>query len=484
MTLPDGDTCYRALSVRDARFDGLFFVAVSTTGIYCRPVCTVRRPGRDRCTFYRSAPEAERDGFRACFRCRPELSPGHASVDASARLARRAVARIDEGALNDGSLQQLADELSVSARHLRRAVEDHVGVSPVELAQSRRLALAKQLLHDSSLPLTEVAFASGFRSIRRFNALFRERFGRAPSDLRRNHGDASAGLCVRVGFRPPLPWEPLLSFLRGRAIPGVEQVTADRYARAVRVGPARGTLTVRLDPRRPALVVELSDSLAAALPAVAVRVRALFDLDAAPDVIDAHLSRDPLLAPLVARLPGLRVPGAFDVFEVGVRTVLGQQISVRAAATLAGRLVARWGDALPAPLAADGLTHTFPTPAVLRAAGPEALASIGLPIARARTLAALAAAFERDDPALHPAADLAATVDALTALPGIGPWSAQYLAMRGFSHPDAFPAGDLGVSKALGGLSPARAIERAAAWSPWRAYAVLHLWNAPPPESP
>ncbi len=483
VTLLDGDTCYRALSARDARFDGVFYVAVSTTGIYCRPVCTVRRPGRDRCTFYASAPEAERAGYRACFRCRPELAPGHGSVDASARLARRAVARIDEGALNDRSLQQLADELSVSSRHLRRAIEEHVGVSPVELAQSRRLALAKQLLHDSTLPLTEVAFASGFRSIRRFNALFLERFGRAPSDVRRGHGDASAGLAVRVGYRAPLPWETLLTFLGGRAIPGVERVTADRYTRAVRIGSARGTLVVRRDPRRPALVAELSASLAVALPAVAARVRSLFDLDAAPDVIDAHLGRDPLLAPLVARTPGMRVPGAFDVFEVGVRTVLGQQISVRAAATLAGRLVARWGDALPAELAVDGLTHTFPTPSVLRAAGAAAVADIGLPLARAQTLVALAAAFERDDPALHRDADLAATVDALCALPGLGPWSAQYLAMRGFSHPDAFPASDLGVRKALGDLPPARAIERAGRWSPWRAYAVLHLWNAPQ-ESP
>ncbi|HSN89979.1 MAG TPA: AlkA N-terminal domain-containing protein, partial [Anaeromyxobacteraceae bacterium] len=354
MTL-DADTCYRALAARDRRFDGLFLVGVSTTGVYCRPVCPARTPGRDRCRFFAHAAEAEREGFRACFRCRPELSPGQGPVDASPRLVAAATARIEAGFLNEGSVDQLARGLGVTGRHLRRALEGALGLSPVELAQSRRMALAKQLLQDTGLPVAEVAFAAGFRSLRRFNALFRARFGRPPTALRREAGATAApdgALTLRLDFRPPLDWEALLAFLAARATAGVEEVAGDAYRRTVRLGERSGWVEVRRDPDRPALRAAVSLSLAGALMPLAARLRALFDLDARPDAVADHLARDPLLRRSVRRHPGLRVPGAFDGFETAARVVLGQQVSVRAATTLAGRLTAALGDPVATPFPA------------------------------------------------------------------------------------------------------------------------------------
>jgi AraC family transcriptional regulator of adaptative response / DNA-3-methyladenine glycosylase II len=476
----DAHTCYTALTARDTRFDGLFFVGVKTTGIYCRPICAARTPRRERCLFFRAPAEAERAGYRACFRCRPELAPGNAPVDAVPRLVAQAVARIEEGYLNEHGVEELAEALGVTSRHLRRAMEDELGVAPVELAQSRRLALAKQLLQDTTLSLADVAFASGFQSIRRFNALFAERFGRPPSGLRRARGSepVASSIQVRLDFRPPFDWRALLDFLRGRAIPGVERVSEDTYERVVRAGDKVGRLAVRLDGQRHSLRADIPLALAGSLMWLVARLRELFDLDARPEVIGEVLSRDALLAPLVARRPGLRVPGAFEPFEMAVRAVLGQQVSVRAATTLAGRLVERFGTALTPEEAAPGLTHVFPTPAMVAGQSLDALASIGLPRARAESLHALAAAFASKALHVDRAAPVEETARQLETLPSVGPWTAQYIAMRALHSPDAFPASDLGIRKALGGLSTKAVLERAEAWRPWRAYAVLHLWTS------
>ncbi len=493
----DAAHCYRAIAARDPRFDGVFFVGVTTTGVYCRPICPARTPRRDRCTYHRTAAEAERAGFRACFRCRPELAPGDggarasaaapaspASVDATARLVARAVARIEAGALDDGSLEGLAAELGVTDRHLRRVVQDAVGAAPIELAQTRRLAMAKQLLHDTTLPLTEVAFASGFASVRRFNAAFRARFGAPPQRVRRAVAVAGAGPAVaptfelRLGYRAPLDWAGLLGYLGPRAIPGVEEVVGAAWRRAVVVGDRVGVLEVRDAPARAQLVATVPVALAPAARTIAARLRAVFDLDAHPGAIAGALAGDRRLAAAVRARPGLRVPGAFDPFELAVRAVLGQQVSVRGATTLAARLGERLGEPLRT---GDPLARALPGAARLAQARPEAIAAIGMPLARGRAIVELARAVAERRVVLDGAAGAAAVV-ALEALPGIGPWTAQYVAMRALRWPDAFPAGDLGVRKALAraGAAPVTAAEaarRAEAWRPWRAYAVLHLWR-------
>jgi AraC family transcriptional regulator of adaptative response / DNA-3-methyladenine glycosylase II len=470
----DVDSCYRALAARDRRFDGLFFVAVETTGIYCRPVCSARTPRRERCRFYRTGAEAERAGYRACFRCRPELAPGAAPVDAAGRLVAAAAAHIDEGYLNERSVDDLAAELGVTARHLRRALEAELGVSPIELAQSRRLALAKQLLHDTELGIAEIALASGFASVRRFNAAFRDRFAAPPSQLRRRRAAGAGELILRLEYRPPLDWAALLAFLAPRALPGVEEVVDGEYRRTARLGDRTGTIAVQGEPARSALVARVSLPLAGAAMAVAARLRALFDLDAQPAQVSEHLGRDRRLRRSVARHPGLRVPGAFDPFEVAVRAVLGQQCSVRGATTLAGRLIAHFGRRLEAP---GSLTHLFPSPAALASAPLEAIAAIGMPRARAGAIAALATAFAAGEVRLGRGTPVEEAVAGLEALPGIGPWTSHYVAMRALRWPDAFPSGDLVLRKALGGVSAARARARAERWRPWRAYAAMHLWQ-------
>ncbi len=492
------ESWYRAMEARDARFDGVFYVAVSTTGIYCRPVCTAKTPRRERCTFYATAPEAEKAGYRACLRCRPELAPGGgadwSSVDAVPRLVADAAALVEAGFLDERSVDELAAELAVSGRHLRRAMEQELGVSPVELAQSRRMAMAKRLLHDTSLGLTEIAMASGFGSVRRFNAAFAERFGRAPSQLRRSLTAREGGgiLRLRLEARPPFDWDGLLSFLAARAIPGVEEidrgVAGGEYRRVVGIGDVCGVVRVRKDPGREALWATPSPALTAKIAALVPLLRRLFDLDARPAQILEHLSRDALLAPLVRERPGLRVPGSVDPFEIVCRAVLGQQVSVRAASTLAGRLVEKFG----APLAeaeraglpeGSALRARFPLPAQLAAQPLAAVAAIGLPQTRAQTLLHVARAFATGPLAasaplagLSRYRDPAAFAAALRALPGIGDWTAQYVAMRALGAPDAFPAGDLGIQKAMNAATAKQQVARAEAWRPWRSYAVMHLW--------
>jgi AraC family transcriptional regulator of adaptative response / DNA-3-methyladenine glycosylase II len=478
MNLSD-DLCYRILAARDARFDGLFFVGVKSTGIYCRPVCTAKTPGRARCLFFANAALAERAGFRPCLRCRPERAPGQAPVDSVRTVAWAAAARIEAGALNGGgSLDELAAGLGLSSRQLRRSVRRELGVSPIELAQTSRLLLAKRLIAETQLPMAQVAFAAGFESVRRFNALFQNHYRLTPGELRRSSaGSASAAtLRLTIAYRPPLEWAALSQFLAARAIPGVECVVGDAYRRTVRIGGHRGWLGVAPVADHSLLAVDLSTSLAPVLPALLVRLRSLLDLDARPDVISSHLAQDPQLAESIRLRPGLRVPGAFDPFEIGLRAILGQQVSVRGASTLAGRFARHFGEPMETPIA--GLTHLAPTAESLATADIATIAEQGIPKARAESLHRLALAVAGGEIDLEPGVDPQATMAKLRELPGIGPWTAQYLALRILRWPDAFPAGDLGLAKAMG-LKSARAMEQAAeGWRPWRAYAAMHLWES------
>ena len=479
---------YRALAARDRRFDGVFYVGVTSTGIYCRPVCRARTPRRERCRFFNNAAAAERAGYRPCLRCRPELAPGHSSVDAVGRLASAAALRIAEGALNAGDVESLARELGVGSRHLRRVLEREVGVTPVELAQTQRLLLAKRLLTDSELPITEIAHASGFQSLRRFNALFRSRYRLNPTGLRRVHRNGNGRPAATIGndahgdddvvslslsYRPPFAWQPLLRFLAARATPGVESVNADEYARTIAIGEHRGWLVATHARSGDALSVSVSASLAPVLMAVLARLRQLFDLDANPLDIDGHLSREGL-STLVRRARGLRVPGAVDGFELAVRAILGQQVSVRGATTLAGRFAGAFGEPR-SPTAS--LPRLAPTAERVADATVEQIAAIGLPRARAMSIHTLARALADGDIHLVAGANAPETMRRLTSLPGIGAWTAQYIAMRALRWPDAFPASDLALRRAAGSPTPAKLERAAERWSPWRAYAVMHLWS-------
>ena len=477
MTL-DSHTCYRALRARDARFDGRFFVAVSSTHIYCRPVCTVKPPKRENCRFYPSAAAAEAGGYRPCLRCRPELAPGNASVDATSRLAQAAASLIEDRSLDGDGLDVVAARLGITDRHLRRAFGAEFGVSPVEFAQTQRLLLAKRLLTDTSLPVTEIAFASGFGSLRRFNALFKQRYRLQPGRLRRhmkiNGAVSSDALAFELSFRPPYDWKALSGFLGARAIEGVEAVEDGRYRRTARVtldGKAHaGWIEVSPSRRKPALRVTVSASLAKVLPPVLSRVKALMDLACNPAEVALALGE------LGARHPGLRVPGAFDGFEVAVRAILGQQVTVAAARTLAGRFAAAFGDSIETPFIC--LNRIFPTAERVARLPYGQVARLGMPGARAKTVIALARAVADGKLDLVPNADIDATLEKLRAMPGVGEWTAQYIAMRSLAWPDAFPHNDLGVMKALGETRPARVLAAGEAWRPWRAYAVMHLWQS------
>jgi AraC family transcriptional regulator, regulatory protein of adaptative response / DNA-3-methyladenine glycosylase II len=465
------DLCYQALLAHDRRFDGLFFVGVSTTGIYCRTVCPAKTPRRENCTFYASAAAAEQRGYRPCLRCRPELAPGNAHVDAVDRLVAAAVSRIEDGDLTERSVDALAAEMGVTGRHLRRAVQQELGVSPVELAQTHRLLLAKRLLTDTDLPVIEVAFASGFSSLRRFNALFKERYRLNPTALRKKKttGEHKEVLRCELAYRPPLAWESLRTFLAGRAMAGVETVERNGYQRTVVVGKYQGWITVEPSEGRDALTVEVSASLAPVFVPTLARVKRLFDLAADPQRIAAHLGI------LAEAHPGLRVPGALDGFEMAVRAVLGQQVSVRAASTLAGRFVTAFGEPIETPH--PGLTHLSPTAERVAQISTEELRAIGIPTARANTILALAEAVADGRIVLRAGADVEKTMAALKELPGIGGWTAQYVALRALGWPDAFPHTDLGIMKALGEKDPRRILEIAEPWRPWRGYAVMHLWK-------
>ena len=488
------DSCYLAMKARDARFDGCFFTGVTSTRIYCRPVCKVRTPRRENCRFFGHAAQAEQAGFRPCLRCRPELAPDSmrwSIQDASAMLARQAVRLLEEpDAWRDGVpvLAQLAARMGVSDRHVRRIFEAEFGVSPVQYLQTRRLLTAKQLLADTDLPITQVALISGYASVRRFNAAFSGHYGLNPTQLRRHgSGRTGDGISVRLGFRPPYDVQAMLAFFRKRQIDGVELVGTGQ-AQPGRLSMARsfavesagqqfsGWLAVEFLPDQHQVLLRLSDSLRGALPLVIRRVRAWLDLDADPRSINAVLH---------ARFPqgdGLRVPGTMSGHELAVRAVLGQQITVAAARTMAQRLVDRFGTPVATPW--PEVTRLFPTPAALAVVSGDAIGQLGIVKQRQAAIIALSQAVADQRLELHPGADVQSTIAALKALPGIGEWTAQYIAMRALRWPDAFPAGDVALHKALAvtaAKNPSREAEAASqAWKPWRSYAVIRAWNELP----
>ncbi len=470
----DPDTCYEALLSRDRRFDGRFFVGVRTTGIYCRPVCAVRSPMRRNCAFFASPAAAEKAGFRPCLRCRPELAPGHGLPDMCSRLAQAAAGLIDEGFLNTASVAALARRVGVTERHLRRIFGAEFGVSMLDLAQTQRLLLAKRLLTETGLPVTDVALAAGFGSVRRFNHLFLQRYGMNPRRLRKAaDGVPAQTLTFALGYRPPLAWAELLGFLAQRCIAGVEHVERGRYARTLELQHGGhdfiGWIAVAHAPARFVVEVTLPVTLTPVVAPILARVRRLLDLGASPDLIDLHLGD------LAAGQPGLRVPGAFDGFEVAVRAIVGQQISVAHARAVLGRIAQAFGTRVEA--APCGLTTTFPRASVLAGADAAALQDTGITRMRAGAIIAVADAVATGRIALDPRAPLDATLAALRGIPGIGEWTVQYIAMRALAWPNAFPDGDAVLKRRLGCASASALRRHAARWEPWRAYAVLHLWR-------
>ncbi|MEZ4293113.1 MAG: AlkA N-terminal domain-containing protein [Myxococcota bacterium] len=486
----DPERCYRAVCSRDARFDGRFFTGVRTTGIFCRPICPAPTPRAAHCSFGPSAAAAQAAGFRPCLRCRPEAAPGSPAWRGTQASVGRALRLIEQGALDgDGSVEALAARLGIGARHLRRLFERHVGATPQAVARLRRVLFAKKLIDETRLPMTEVAAAAGFASQRRFNACLSEVYGRPPSALRRvargrteAKRDQAAGTAVvplALAYRPPFDWAWLLAFLSVRATPGVEAVEAGRYLRVTRDEDGLGVVVVEHDAARRRLRARLHQPRSRALARRAADLRRLFDLDADAREIDFVLRGAGWLRADLRRHPGTRVPGAWDGFETAVRAVLGQQVSVAAATTLAGRVAARWGEVLPgAHLISPALERAFPTPTSLCEAPLE---SVGLPRTRAQTIRSLASAV-RDDPSLlEPGVDLEADLARWQRLPGIGPWTAAYVAMRVLRHPDALPAGDLALRKGVARDGdeppPARAVEDALeACRPYRAYAAMRIW--------
>lgn len=486
----DHGACYAAFKAHDARFDGRLFVGVSSTGIYCRPVCRVKMPKAENCTFHASAAAAELAGFRPCLKCRPELSPANAAgayvpADAMGRVARDAALAIEEDNLADGSLSDLARALGVTDRHLRRAFAKEYGVSPVRYLQTRRLLLAKSLLTETSMSVTDAAFAAGFGSVRRFNDLFGKQYRLSPSDLRKRNAAAGAAgnesVTVKLGYRPPYAWGRLLAFLASRAIPGVETVDGGVYRRTAALrgkdGVRRGWIAVTDVPRESVLAVTLSSTLLPVLPKVLSRVRHLFDCGCHPmEVADRLAALNMMSSGLFE--PGTRLPGCFDPFEMAVRAVLGQQITVKAARTLAMRFASAFGEPLATPF--PGLTHVFPAPETIAALEPveDKLGPLGVTGARARSIFALANALAKGELSLAQRADPEDAMRGLRSLPGFGPWTVHYVAMRALAWPDAFPHTDLGILKALPGMNAKEILQLSEAWRPWRSYAAIALWDS------
>jgi len=489
----DRRVCDRARRSRDARFDGRFFIGVTTTGIYCRPICPARSPKDENVRYFATAAAAEAAGFRPCLRCRPEASPGTPAWSGTSGIVSRALRLIDGGALRavswdspaadfsahaKGGVDTLADRLGVTARHLRRLFEQHLGATPLEVALTRRLHFAKKLVDETCLPFHQVAAASGFGSLRRFNSEIRRTYSRTPTELRRlaRRRAAADPECYRfrLAYRPPYDWDAILAFLAARATPGVESVDLSgdrRYRRTISAGGGHGSIDVAHCESGAALMLEVRFPDPRALLFIVERVKAMFDLGADPAIIAEQLGGDPLLRAALARHPGIRTPGAWDGFELAVRAILGQQIAVRAATTIAGRIAAMFGSPMPR---GDGSERLFPTPAQLADAAIE---RAGVVRARAATIRSLARAVAEGRISFAGGSDAAAVVAALKDLPGIGAWTAEYIAMRGLGEPDAFPSGDLVLRRMAGNCTPRELDARSAAWRPWRAYAVILLWQ-------
>lgn len=477
--LLDEVAAHAAAESKDRRYDGVFFVGVTSTGIYCRPVCPARTPRREHRRFFPSAAAAEKGGFRPCLRCRPECAPGASAIDATERLAHDAVRRIEAGALEEQGLEGLAGELGVTGRHLRRVIMRTFGATPVELAQTHRLLTAKRLLRDTELGMSEVAFAAGFQSLRRFNALFRTRYGLTPSRIRGGGGvrapsareAGAAALVLELSARGPFDGNAPLAHLAARRIARLESpLGATGWARAFSVAGHRGVISLELGGPSPRLAI--SEGLVPALRQVVAAVRGALDLDADVAAIDAALSLGPELAPDVAREPGVRLTGALDPFEAMVRAVIGQQVSVKAAVTIASRLVADLGAPIDGGIA--GIDRTFPSAERLAEAGVDRIAKLGMPGARAETLTRIAARVANRELVLARGAIWAGR-SGLSGIPGVGPWTREYVALRALGDPDAFPLGDAGLRAAY----PGALAEVSERWRPWRAYAATRLWRRP-----
>jgi AraC family transcriptional regulator of adaptative response / DNA-3-methyladenine glycosylase II len=485
--LPERETCYRALQSRDPRFDGLLFVGVTSTGIYCRPVCPARTAKLENCRFFGSAAAAQEAGFRPCLRCRPETAPDLASWRGTSNTVSRALALITEGALDgdNASVEALAERLGVGERHLRRLFVQHLGASPIAVAQTRRVLFAKQLIHETRMPMTEIALAAGFGSIRRFNEIFLDLFHRPPSALRRKSTSSSTnsdrGVTLRLRYRPPYDWSSMLGYLRARAIPGVEVVENGSYLRTVGIDGFTGSVQVTHLPERESLCVTIRFPCVQSFPAIVSRVRRLFDLGADIETIDAHLSLDPRLAPFVAQRPGLRAPGGWDGFELSARAILGQQVSVAAARRLAGQLVLSYGEPVSSDFVSDGrLTHVFPE--AKRLARAHTI-NAGMPAARRSALQELAKAAAADPNLFRPFGTIEEAIARLRKIRGVGEWTAEYIALRALRETDAFPGADIGLLRGAETVDGVRLnvrdlMIRSELWRPWRAYAAQHLWAA------
>lgn len=482
MELPRRE-CYRALESRDARFDGVMFVGVSSTGVYCRPICPARTPKIEHCTFYASAAAAQEAGFRPCLRCRPEVAPELNAWRGTSNTVSRALALIAEGALDghDTSVEKLAERLGVGERHLRRLFLEHLGAPPISVAQTRRVLFAKQLIHDTTMSMTDIAIAAGFGSLRRFNEVFRNLFHRPPSALRKRRSANEQGkdVVLRLRYRAPYDWQNMLGFLQARAIPGVELVQDNCYSRTIEINRVLGSIAVAHLPERQSLEVTILFPEISSLPIIVARVRKLFDLGADIERIEHHLSADAALARLVIERPGLRAPGGWDGFEVAIHAVLGQQISVLAARQLATRLVELHGRGVP---------RAFRTHPSLSRAFPDAKplvsgVSIAMPKTRLLALKAVAEATVANPNLFHPLGRLEETIARLKMIRGVGEWTANYIALRALRESDAFPAADLGLLRGAASINgtkvdPASLLIRAESWRPWRAYAAQHLWAA------
>jgi len=458
----DTRTLQRARLARDPRFDGRFFIAVTSTGIYCRPICPAPTAKEENVRYFPSAAAAAEAGFRPCLRCRPEASPGTPAWLGTSATVSRALKLIGESALDDADVETLAGRLGIGSRHLRRLFLRYLGATPVAVAQTRRVHFAKKLIDETRLPMTQVAMAAGFGSIRRFNATFQKLYGRTPGELRlanRQHvnGTEAGQYTFRLGYRPPYDWRSLADFLATRAIPGVETVTPDSYSRNIFMDGRPGSITVAPLADKNYLELHIQYPDPSPLFRIVERVRKIFDLGADPAEVSAHLKRDAQLKPVVRAFPGMRVPGCWDGFEMSVRAILGQQVSVKGASTMAGRVAAAFGSAVP-----DGVL--FPAAGALADAD---LTRVGVTRQRAQTVRNLAQAVERGEVAFDGSLDADEFEQQITRISGIGSWTAQYIAMR-LGEPDAFPAGDLHLRRAAGTPD---------AWRPWRAYAAMYLWK-------
>lgn len=477
----------RARLARDARFDGQFYVGVKTTGIYCRPICPANAPKSENVAFYPSAAAAGEAGFRPCLRCRPECAPGTPAWSGTSTTVRRGLRLISGGALDEGNVETLADRLGVTSRHLRRLFTKHLGASPLAVAHTQRLHFAKRLIDETTLPMQNISSAAGYGSIRRFNDAFQRTYGRPPRELRRAGEESelagrTASLTVRLPYRAPFDWQNMLTFFAGRATPGVEHVSKTSYKRTLCANGDHGVVEVQPDARDGYLSLTLHSVNTNSLFETVQSAREVFDLDAPVDEIGSTLGRDKALRKVLKKFPGIRVPGAWDGFELAIRAILGQQISVKAATTIAGRIANRYGE--PLKLDSDpyesGLSRIFPTPERLARARFN---NLGLVTARAETIRRVAKAVLAGDVHFDNAQDPGEFCDALKSIRGIGDWTAQYVAMRVLKNPDAFPASDLGLIKAIrypDRVTPKELETLAEDWRPWRAYAAMLLWSSLP----